>query len=128
MTPRRVLLIIRVLYELLLYDVTMATAGFRGVCKLLTRDCVSTGPANPALTAALCDAINLAMSLHFRRVQCLQRSAVTVHILWKYGIPGRLVIGYRPSPFMSHAWVEVNDRVVNDSPAYAARLQVLCKF
>jgi hypothetical protein len=35
------------------------------------------------------------------------------------------VIGYRPSPFFSHAWVEVDGRIVNDSPVYQERLFVL---
>jgi len=35
------------------------------------------------------------------------------------------VIGYRAAPFFSHAWVEVAGRVVNDSPIYQMRLQVL---
>jgi hypothetical protein len=41
------------------------------------------------------------------------------------GIPAEVVIGYRAAPFFSHAWVEVAGRVVNDSPIYQMRLQVL---
>jgi hypothetical protein len=48
-----------------------------------------------------------------------------VRLLRKHDVVARLVIGYRPVPFFSHAWVEVNGRVVNDSPAYRERLQVL---
>jgi len=55
----------------------------------------------------------------------LQRSVCTVRMLRKYGIDARLVIGYRPSPFFSHAWVEVNGRVVYGSTAYQQRLQSL---
>jgi hypothetical protein len=46
-------------------------------------------------------------------------------LLRQYGIYARLAIGYRPSPFFSHAWVEVNGRVVYGSAAYQKRLQSL---
>src|SRR5215813_13721417 len=49
----------------------------------------------------------------------------TVRLLRKHGVHARLVIGYRPSPFFSHAWVEVDGRVVYGSPAYQKRLQPL---
>jgi len=55
----------------------------------------------------------------------LQRSIVTARVMRRHGIPAEVVIGYRPSPFFSHAWVEVAGRVVNDSPAYQRRLRVL---
>jgi hypothetical protein len=32
---------------------------------------------------------------------------------------------FRSVPFMSHAWVEIGERVVNDLPAYRSRLMVL---
>jgi hypothetical protein len=38
------------------------------------------------------------------------------------------VIGYRPSPFFSHAWVEIDGRLVNDLPGYAEQLRVLHKL
>jgi transglutaminase superfamily protein len=48
-----------------------------------------------------------------------------VRLLRARGVVARLLIGYRPVPFLSHAWVEVEGRVVNDSPAYRKRLHVL---
>jgi hypothetical protein len=32
------------------------------------------------------------------------------------------------APFLAHAWVEVAGRVVNDSPTFQRRLQVLERF
>ena len=75
---------------------------------------------------AVCHAVLLATCLHWKPVLCLQRSVCAVRLLRKYGIAAKLVIGYRPAPFFSHAWVEVNGRVVNSSPAYKRRLRVLC--
>lgn len=59
------------------------------------------------------------------RAACLQRSVVAAWILRQHGIAAELVIGYRPVPFESHAWVEVDGRVVNDRPQYQRVFTVL---
>jgi hypothetical protein len=66
-----------------------------------------------------------AQSLYWKRALCLQRSVATTRLLRQHGIRAELVIGYRADPFMSHAWVEIDGQVVNDSPAYQQRLRVL---
>lgn len=76
-------------------------------------------------TSAVCHAVATAACLYWKPVMCLQRSVCTVRLLRARGVAARLVIGYRPAPFLSHAWVEVDDRVVNDSPIYRQRLSVL---
>ncbi len=68
----------------------------------------------------------LAGCFYYKPVLCLQRSVVAARLLRKAGAEARLVIGYRAAPFLSHAWVEVDGRVANDSQAYKERLQVLC--
>lgn len=55
---------------------------------------------------------------YFKRAYCLQRSSVTVWMLRRLGIRAQLVIGYRPVPVDSHAWVEVDGIVVNDRQEY----------
>ena len=76
-------------------------------------------------TTAVCNAVATAACLYWKPVMCLQRSVCTARLLRARGVAARLVIGYRPDPFLSHAWVEVDDRVVNDSPIYRQRLFVL---
>ena len=78
-----------------------------------------------ARTSAVCNAVATATCLYWKPVMCLQSSVCTARLLRTRGVPAHLVIGYRPDPFLSHAWVEVDDRVVNDSPAYRQRLFVL---
>ena len=75
--------------------------------------------------SAVCNAVAIAACLYWKPVMCLQRSVCTARLLRARGVAARLVIGYRPDPFLSHAWVEVDDRVVNDSPIYRQRLFVL---
>ena len=67
-------------------------------------------------TDVLCKAMELSCVFYPKRVLCLQRSSATVLMLRRYGIHAHLVIGAQILPFRSHAWVEVNEMVVNDKP------------
>jgi hypothetical protein len=115
--------IARALFELVLFEM-VAAFGFKHVLRALAHV-----PPESTTTAAiehdLCDAIQMATCLYYKPVLCLQRAFCTTRLLRARGIRARLVIGYRPVPFLSHAWVEVDGRVVNDSPVYQQRLSVL---
>jgi hypothetical protein len=128
MTMHSAILTARALFELALYDVTNARFGFGGVSKHLVRRCHESSRPRSGSHDAIFDAVNLASCLYFKPVRCWQRSVVAVRLLRKHGVPCRLVIGYRPSPFFSHAWVEIDGRIVNDLPTYAERLRVLQKL
>lgn len=118
------LLVVRALWELARYEVMNCFFGFGAIQRQMARQPVKTR-RRPPETALVCDAVALAMCFYWKPVLCLQRSVAAARLLRKCAIPARLVIGYRPSPFFSHAWVEVEGRVVNDSPAYKQRLIVL---
>jgi hypothetical protein len=62
---------------------------------------------------------------YVKRAHCLQRSAVTAWLLRAHGIDAEMVIGFRPLPFESHAWVEVAGDVVNDRPQYQKAFKVI---
>ena len=64
----------------------------------------------------LCRSIDIACVIYLKSVLCLQRSAATTILLRRYGFHAQLVIGARVTPFKSHAWVEIDQRVVNDKP------------
>ena len=121
----RVLLLSRLLKELFRYDLAMAILGFRGVRRPMPirEFCDSRGKR--ALESAICDAVGRIIPFYWKPVKCLQRSVVTARALRAYGIDADVVIGYRLAPFLSHAWVEVGGRIVNDSPVFQHRLQVL---
>lgn len=121
-------LVMRAWWELLRHDLIHAGLGFRYVCRQVERQRVLPRPHQPGLETRVCEAVTLAACFYWKPVHCLQRSAAATRLLRKSGIHGRLVIGYRPSPFVSHAWVEVGGRVVNDSQAYKERMYVLCSF
>jgi hypothetical protein len=70
-------------------------------------------------------AVDEACVWYVKRAPCLQRSAVAACLLRRQGVRAELVIGYRALPFESHAWVEIDGRVVNDRPQYQKFFAVL---
>jgi hypothetical protein len=108
---------------LLAFDVARP-AGFARVCAWLRR----RRPAARLSGAAAADivwSVDEACVWYVKRAACLQRSAVATWLLRRHGIAAQLVIGCRPLPFESHAWVEVDGRVINDLPQYQRAFLVL---
>jgi len=124
-TLDRISLYARIGWELLRYDALFCCRGMAGV---RPREEAHPGSADADREKAICDALRSVAPFYWKPVRCLQRSIVTARIMRRYKIPAEVVIGYRPTPFFSHAWVEVQGRVANDSPAYQARLLVLERF
>jgi hypothetical protein len=124
-TNSRALLLSRVVRELLRYDLVMAILGFRGVRRPMPTRQFRDSRGKPGLESAICEAVACVIPFYWKPVLCLQRSVVTARALRAYGIEADVVIGYRLAPFLSHAWVEVGGRIVNDSPVFQHRLQVL---
>lgn len=118
-------LVFRALYEMVRYEVVLSLLGSGRILSQLRRQAISTRRAEAGLEKAICDAVLLATCFYWKPVLCLQRAVCTVRLLRSNGIHARLVIGYRPSPFFSHAWVEVDGRVVYGSAAYQQRLMPL---
>lgn len=122
----RAFLVLQALFQMARYDLVNSMFGFQRIHRQLARRGVSSRRFHPEYQACICESVTLAACFYYKPVMCLERSVVVALLLRQHGIDGRLVIGYRASPFFSHAWVEVDGFVVNDSPAYKERLQVLC--
>jgi hypothetical protein len=119
---RQAWLYARVLWELARYDLLFAWRGMSGVRpRCATADGTVAGDGE----SAICEAVRSVAPFYWKPIRCLQRSIVTARLMRGAGIPAEVVIGFRPTPFFSHAWVEVAGRVANDSPTYQARLLVL---
>jgi hypothetical protein len=118
-------LLISALYELVRYELVVALFDSGRILSQLQRQPVSTQSTSTELEQTISDTVLLATCFYWKPVLCLQRAVCTVRLLRRHGINARLVIGYRPSPFFSHAWVEVDGRVVYGSAAYQKRLMPL---
>ncbi len=123
MRTRRIILIMRAFQELVRHDLVHMVFGFKHVCRRVSGKRMAR--RSQVTPEAICDAVSVAACFYWKPVYCLQRAVVTARLLKAAGIPAELVIGYRPSPFSSHAWVEVDGRVINDSPSYKERMLVL---
>ena len=118
-------LVFRALYEIARYEVVLSLLGSGRILSQLRRESVEAKNVTAKREKTICDAVLLATCFYWKPVLCLQRAVCTVRLLRRHGIHARLVIGYRPSPFSSHAWVEVDGRVVYGSAAYQKRLMPL---
>lgn len=118
-------LIFRAFYEIARYEVIVSLLGSGHILSELKRQSIAAKPTSRELEQAICDAVLLATCFYWKPVLWLQRAVCTVRLLRRHGIVARLVIGYRPSPFFSHAWVEVDGRVAYGSPTYQKRLRLL---
>lgn len=55
-----------------------------------------------------------------KRPVCLFDSLALMHFLVSAGHRAELVLGVRTEPFAAHAWVEADERILNDEPLYCA--------
>lgn len=99
-------------------------AGFARLCDWLRRRRPATRRSR-ALIEEIVWSVDEACVWYVKRAPCLQRSVVATWLLRRHGYAAETVIGCRPLPFESHAWVEVDGRVVNDLPQYQHAFTVL---
>ena len=106
-------------------DWLMRFRGFLRVHALVREEPVSPSTDPRVDLQQLSHAVDLGCVFYFKQVLCLQRSAALAILLRRHGWKGEMVIGAQLLPFLSHAWVEVCDRVVNDKPYIRNAFQVL---
>ena len=109
-------MILRALGSLLVYDVLLRVRGFKGICTLIDSP-ITTSPyiQQLGICPAVCEAVDRAQRYYISQILCLQRSVVITMLLRRAGVPAQTVIAAHLMPFKSHAWVEVDGRVVGDS-------------
>lgn len=121
-------LVSQALWELLCYDVRLRVGGFALVRRSLRKPARQPQSNIAVDEAEVCRAMEWAVSLYWKPVKCLQRSVVTARLLRRRSLDARVVVGCRPEPFFSHAWVEIGGRVVYGSPSFKNRLPALMQL
>ena len=120
---RRTLLTLHAWLGLVAFDFARL-AGFAYV-----REWLRTRPKSSRHSWAAADdvvwCLDEACVWYVKRAACLQRSVVATWLLRRHGHAAEMVIGFRPLPFESHAWVEVEGHVVNDRPQYQRAFRTL---
>jgi hypothetical protein len=103
----------------------LVIGGFAGIHSAIRACTVTAWRTGSRSVDEIVWAVDEACVWYVKSAACLQRSAVATWLLRRHGVRADLVIGYRPVPFESHAWVEVDGRVVNDRPQYQRFFTVL---
>jgi hypothetical protein len=99
-------------------------AGFGRFCAWLRRRPPSLRPSSVGASDIVW-AVEEACVWYVKSAACLQRSTVATWLLRRHGFAAHMVIGCRPLPFESHAWVEIDGRIINDLPQYQRAFTVL---
>jgi len=113
--------------ELLRLEYPLFRKAFPAIYDRVRRAPLALRPRKTLSCTEICQAVDMAAVLYFRRVLCLQRSAATACLLKRYGFPAQLVIGVQQLPFAAHAWVELGGLVVNDKPYISDIYSVLAR-
>lgn len=116
--------LVEALIFLLLYDV-IVLFGYRRAHDFTRRFPLRQRMTESHAVSHVCWCVDEACIWYLKRSFCLQRSAVATWMLRRRGVHAELVIGCRPIPVESHAWVEVAGTVVNDRPQYQRFFSVL---
>jgi hypothetical protein len=69
--------------------------------------------------------VDRAQMYYPKKAMCLQHSAVVTCLLRRRGVPAEMVLGARAFPPKAHAWAEVMNEVVSDSPRVKAKYKEL---
>jgi hypothetical protein len=110
---------------LLYFDWLMHFCGFQHIHAVVLERKLRPAAKVQESDRALSYAVDLACVFYFKPVLCLQRSAATAVLMRCHGWNAEMVIGAQLLPFQSHAWVEIDGRVVNDKPYITEIFQVL---
>jgi len=94
-------------------DALVSIRGFSALDRLVRRMQVRRRRGSQT-AAELSQMMNLAESYYPRALHCLRRSAAMTWLLRSRGYPAEMVVGASVLPFLAHAWVELDGRVVGD--------------
>jgi hypothetical protein len=112
--PARFALVFEAYLSLIRFDLYLRRKDFKSLYSKVRDYRTRKMAVEPGSIEGICSAVDVACIWYCKEVLCLQRSAATVCLLRKYGIPAHLVIGAQQMPFKAHSWVEVDRKVVND--------------
>jgi hypothetical protein len=118
-------LVLTAYWKLIHFDFYQTRGNFAALYEKVRKYPVGSQPAAPDAVERICSAVDTACIWYWKEALCLQRSAATACLLKKHGVVAQMVIGAQQMPFKSHAWVEVEGRVVNDKPYTSEMYAVL---
>jgi transglutaminase superfamily protein len=118
-------LLVEAFWQLVRFDFILRRGDFARLYQTVQNSSLKTDSFDSRIVDEVCGAVDRVCILYWKQVLCLQRSAATVCLLRRFGIPAELVIGAQTLPARAHAWVEVGSCVVNDKPYMREMYEVL---
>jgi len=102
--------------RLTMLKLALALFGFGRTVRWIRRDVDHASPsdADDAFVVRSEYAIAMAAALYPGRAACLERSLMLYWWLRRAGVPVQFRMGAQLYPFLAHAWVELDGRVIND--------------
>lgn len=119
------LLVFGAYWRLIKFEINLRQGDFSALYARVHSCPVRSVPTSPESIDRICAAVDMASIWYWKEVLCLQRSAATACLLRRHGVAAEMVIGAQAMPFKTHAWVEVDGRVVNDKPYTSEMYPVL---
>jgi hypothetical protein len=113
------------LWELAAADLTLALGNFAALRRRVGNEQLRSCSDDAFVVERVCRAVRIACVWYYKPVLCLQRSAVTARMLKRRGIDAHMVVGAMRVPLRAHAWVCVQDRIVDERPDVVAKFAVL---
>lgn len=107
-------LIPRAYRELIYFDFYLMRGDFRRLYDRVRNHPIGKRGSSLDVIKSICAAVDMASIWYWKEVLCLQRSAAVTCLLKNYGFSAHMVIGAQKLPFKAHAWVEINDRPINE--------------
>lgn len=104
--------------------------GFRSIVSIgpaQTTDRIRAADVDAKIDAAIAG-LNRVFALDFSGNNCLTYSLALVLLLRRRLPAIKLVIGVKTRPFLSHAWVEYEGRVINDDPDLRCKLAAILEI
>ena len=111
---------------LLAFDLLLKFAGFQSLLKRVE----GWPTAEPRTTdGEVCrrvrGMVDRAQMYYPKKAMCLQHSAVVTCLLRRRGVPAEMVLAAQEFPPKAHAWAEVLNEVVSDSPTVKMKYREL---
>ena len=111
---------------LLAFDLLLKFAGFQSLIRKVEQ-WPTTGPrtTDRAICRRVRGMVDRAQMYYPKKAMCLQHSAVVTCLLRRRGVPAEMVLAAQEFPPKAHAWAEVMNQVVSDSPNVKTRYREL---
>jgi hypothetical protein len=113
---------------LILTDLGLTTLGLQGMWRRFTKSRQKhSSTRNPDTVTNLASIALSAFKWYRPGIACMHRAFAAYWFLRRHRIPAELCLGVKTCPFSSHAWVEFQGRVLDDSPDVKDRFRVIAK-